>query len=110
MCEHVLFNLDIVFFKHCVHSSLEKEEQVCALVSLKSFHLLLAEKPVTVGKPEREGVENMCAQCPDKFAYIHEITQGVVCAVFILAYPGPGSGHWLSETSLKYQEPPLPFR
>lgn len=77
VCEHVLFNLDIVFFKHCVHSSLEKEERDCALVSLRSFHLLLAEKPVTVEQPEREGVENMCAQCPDKFAYIYEITQGV---------------------------------
>lgn len=77
MCEHVLFNLDIVFFKHCVPSLLEKEEQVCVLVSLKIFHLLLAEKPMTVEQPGRESVENMCAQCPDKFAYIHEITQGV---------------------------------
>lgn len=29
VCVHVLVNLNRVFFRHCVYSSLGKEEQVC---------------------------------------------------------------------------------
>lgn len=48
---------------------------------------------------------HVCAQYHDKFAYIYEITQGLCCV--IVANSEPGVGRWLSETSLKYQEPPL---